>query len=278
MNIKLLSGLLIALTITACQTKNKSSSAEEIAEFSKKVDEIAAQRGITDKETLALKIQVLSIQKTADQFDFHAIAHPCRLEIEDLCASKNDVSDSIKCIKEARKLVSEQCEMALKQRFGGTPLREAQVHRGVLVPKGSTLRYGLFGEVNGAIAAENFIYNGIHFKKGQISFHDTGLSAGSLVSDQYIDGIEYLASGLGPFFNEEGDVVNASLSKDTEIEGVVYMANTQITFHSKGRVESGRVAQAVTVQEESYIVGDRISFKDDGSIDKNSKKLNLFSR
>lgn len=117
---------------------------------------------------------------------------------------------------------------------------------------------------------------GYSLKKGVIGFHKSGISVARLTSNQTIGGIEYLASGLGPFFNENGEVVNATLARDTEIDGILYMAGQQITFHSKGRVNSGRVARAVQVQAASYSPGDMIYFDSKGAV-RDLNRLNLFN-
>ena len=151
------------------------------------------------------------------------------------------------------------------------PLEEAEVYNGVPIPKGSYYRYGRDGKISSVVTFEKIKYKDIDFEKGSIKFNDNGIDVARLASDQKIDGIEYSASGIGPFFNEDGDVVNAVLAKDTEIAGIVYKGGGQITFHSKGRVKSGTVANEITVQGQSFIPGDYIGFRKDGGVTEDSR-------
>lgn len=261
------------LTLFACiafiYISINSAFADSEGELNEKIGEIAAQQGITDKEQLeSLKSQVLSILKTKERFAYRAIKEPCKEDIENYCLDSSDISRSLKCIKDNRDFVSNLCENTLRNQFGSKPLKEAQLYNGVEVPKGSTFFYAPQGRVLGVIAAENFKYRNIHFKKGQIRFHDVGISVGHLVSNQYIDGIKYLADGIGPFFNKNGEVENATLAEDTEITGIVYKGDSQIQFYSKGKVQNGTVAKETTVQGETYMPGNPIWFQRNGEIRK----------
>jgi len=124
------------------------------------------------------------------------------------------------------------------------------------------------GNVLGIKASENFIYKNINFKKGQIRFHYTGISVGHLVSDQYIDGIKYKAGGIGPFFNKDCEVENATLAEDTEIDGILYKGSSQIQYYSHGKVEIGVVAKEVFIQGDFYEAGKHVWFNKDGTIRK----------
>ena len=273
--LSILTGTIVCSFFFSNQTAAAPDKEARAAELDSKLNEIAAERAISKKELTELKIAVMSIAATRDRLALATIRKSCGEEIQLHCSSDRTTSATLNCIKAKRDQTSERCESELNKQFGGKPIPTDQFHLGIPIPKGSIFRYNHHGRIAGVIAADNIRHNGIHFKKGSISFHETGISVGRLVADQYIDGIEYLASGLGPFFNEEGNVVNATLASDTEIAGIVYMADQQITFHSKGRVESGRVAQETTAQGEVYLPGDMIRFNKDNTIRK-TRKLNLY--
>jgi len=238
-------------------------------ELNVKLENMAIQRGITDKaEIEKLKLQVLSILKTRERFTYLDLKEPCKKDIKSYCPDKTDISNTLECIKENRDDVSNLCENALRNAYGSRPIKEAQLYNGVKIPAGSTFFYDPQGNVLGVIASENFKYKNIYFKKGQIRFHPEGISVGHLVSDQYIDSIKYKAGGIGPFFNKKGYVTNATLAENTEIEGIVYKRDTQIEFHRKGKVKHGTVANNVTVQDEVYLSGSIIWFEKNGEIRK----------
>ena len=238
-------------------------------ELNVKLENMAIQRGITDKaEIEKLKLQVLSILKTRERFTYLDLKEPCKEDIKLYCPDISNISNTLECIKENRDDVSNLCENALRNTYGSLPIKEAQLYNGVQIPKGSTFFFDPQGTVLGVITSENFKYKNIYFKKGQIQFHAVGISVGDLVSDQYIDSIKYKAGGIGPFFNKEGYVTNATLAEDTEIEGIVYKIDTQIEFHGKGKVKHGTIANNVTVQDEIYLSGSIIWFDKDGDIRK----------
>ena len=236
-------------------------------ELNEKLKEMAEQKGITDKEQLdSLKSLVISILKTKERFALRALKGPCKEDIEYLCSGSGDISNSLECLKVNRDDVSKLCEDGLRNQFGGKPLKEMELYNGVEIPKGSTFFFDPRGRVLGVIAADHFNYQNIHFRKGQIRFHDVGIAVGHLVTDQYIDGIKYKADGIGPFFNNNGEVENATLAENTEIEGVVYKGGTQIQFHAKGKVKRGTVANRATVQGETYMPDSGIWFQKNGNI------------
>lgn len=248
---------------------NNPAFAIDENELNEKLKIMAEQQGITDKKQLeSLKSQVLSILKMQERFAYLALKDPCKEDIERFCSDRSDVSNSLECIKNNRGHVSNLCENALRNKFGSHPLKEVQLYNGVEIPKGSTFFYDPQGRVLGLRAAENFKYRNIHFKKGQIRFHDVGISVGHLVADQYIDGIKYKAGGIGPFFNKNGEVENATLSEDTEIEGITFKGGTQIQFYTKGKIHSGTVAKKVTIQGNTYMPNSGIWFNKNGEIRK----------
>ncbi len=216
-------------------------------ELDEKITKLAAQSGITDKDRInALRVQVISIIKMKEGLIFEVIVEPCKGDFKRFCSNLLDISTSIECLKNNRNSVTQICEDALKIQFGNLPLKEAGLYKGVVLPKGSILRFNAHGEVIRAIASGNFNYKGLIFKKGQVMFHKTSLHFASLENDQIIDGIKYKAEGIGPFFNENGEVENATLAEDTEIGGIIYKA-TQITFHAKNKVKHGTLAQDITI-------------------------------
>ncbi|ABV37189.1 hypothetical protein Ssed_2582 [Shewanella sediminis HAW-EB3] len=256
----------IIFLLLFCNTLTSAFAVEE-ADLNKKLEELATQYGITDKEQLeSLKIQVLSILKTRERFSFSTLNKPCRDDIERLCSDSGNISSTLMCIKDNREYVSESCENALGNEFGGNPLLHAEVYNGVEMPKGSYFFYNPNGKVLGVIASKNFEYKGINFKKGQIRFHDFGISVGQLVSDQYINGIKYSVDGIGPFFNKEGEIENATLAENSEIAGITYKADSQIQFYSIGKVKSGTVAKETTIQGQTFMPGELIWFKKNGEI------------
>lgn len=236
-------------------------------ELNEKINEVAARQGITDKRQIeTLKLQVISIIKTKEHFTYIAIKEPCKEDILRYCPDISDTSHLLECIKDNRDQVSQICENTLRNQFGSKPLKEAQLYNGVNIPKGSIFFYDPQGNVLGVIASEDIEYRNIRFKKGQLRFHDVGISVGSLTSDQYIDGVKYSADGIGPFFNKNGEVVNATLAEDAEISGIVYKGGTQIQFYSKGKVKSGTVEKEVTVQGKTFSPNSRIRLKESGEI------------
>ena len=256
-------------------------SAEPVSEsdaekLDKRLEVLSAQHGLTDEDRKRLKSDVLAIARTRDRLSLRDVGESCGVELQRFC--RNGVGDSAKlvCIKANRDRVSDVCEAELRKQFGSKPTEVAQHYLGVPIPKGSVYRYNHLDQVSSVILSDDVVFKGIRFKKGAIGFHKSGISVARLTSNQTIGGIEYLASGLGPFFNESGAVVNATLARDTEIDGIVYMAGQQITFHSKGRVNSGRVARAVRVQGASYSPGDMIYFDRKGAV-RDLNKLNLFN-
>jgi hypothetical protein len=258
---------LMHVCIVLIFSASKAAFAISEKELNEKLNEMAAQEGITDKKQLeSLKAQVISIIKTKEHFTYIAIKEPCKEDILRFCPDTNDTSVLLECMKDNRDHVSQNCENTLRNQLGGKPLKEAQLYQGVLVPKGSTFFYDTKGNVLGAIFSENFKYRNIHFKSGQVRFNDVGISYGRLASDQYIDGVKYSADGIGPFFNKNGDIVNATLAENTEISGVLYKAGAQIQFYSKGKVQSGTVAKEVTVQGKTYSPNSAIRFKKSGEI------------
>jgi hypothetical protein len=217
------------------------------SEIDEQITKLVEQNSITDENQInALRSQVRSIIKMKQKMIFDAIVEPCTDDFEKLCSNSNDTSTYIECLKENRKSVTQMCEEALKKQFGNLPLKEAGLYKGVVLPKGSILTFSIHGEVIRAIASENFNYKGLTFKKGQVMFHKTSLHFASLTNDQLIDGIKYKANGIGPFFNENGEVENATLAEDTEIGGIFYKAS-QITFHAKNKVKHGTLAQDITI-------------------------------
>lgn len=118
----------------------------------------------------------------------------------------------------------------------------------------------------GAIVSEDFEYNGLRFKKGQIRFHETGLSVGSLAEDQYIDDVKYKVSRMAIFFHEDGSVENAILAEDTEFGDIMFKGGKQIEFYSSGQVHHGTVAKDVMVQGKACKAGQQIWLNEDGSL------------
>lgn len=257
----------IISSLLFCNALSSAFAVEE-ANLIKKLEELAAEQGITDKEQLeSLKIQVLSILKTREGFSFRGLSKPCKVDIKRFCSNSVKISNTLMCLKDNRESVSESCENALRNEFGGKPLLQDEVYNSVKVPKGSYFFYEPNGKILGVVASQNLQYKDIHFKKGRIRFHDNGISVGHLVSDQYIDGIKYLADGIGPFFNKRGEVENATLAENIEISGVPYKAGSQIQFYSIDKVKSGTVANQTTIQGKIYMPDEQIMFKKNGDID-----------
>jgi hypothetical protein len=237
------------------------------AEFNNKIEEMATEQGITDENQInQLKLRLRAILETKQRFTHMAIQTPCEEDIKRFCKSGASVSETLQCMKENREQVTSLCEDALRNQFGGKPLSEAQLYRGVKIPKGSTFFYDPQGNILGVIASDEFEYNDIHFKNGQVRFHDEGISVAQMVSDQSINGIKYKAEGIGPFFDKDGNVENATLAEDTEIGGVLYKGGTQIQFYSPGKVKSGTVAKEITLFGGTLEAGESIWFNKDGSL------------
>jgi hypothetical protein len=237
-------------------------------EFNAKFREMAAQQGITDEAQLnELKRTVRAILETRERFIVMAVQEPCENDIKRFCSSGEPASKILSCIKANREQVTSVCEEALQNELGGKPLAEKQLYHGVWIPKGSTFFYDSSGKILGAITSEDIEYNGIRFRKGQVRFHEVGLSVGSLVADQIINGIKYKADGIGPFFSKDGNVENATLAEDTEIVGILYKGGTQIMFHpATGHVYMGHLAKDATVHGRNYKAGNVVWFNVDGSL------------
>ena len=243
------------------------TQASDRGELVKKLQEmLSEQKDINDEQKNQLIPQVLSIMATKNKFDYQAIKEPCKGDLERYCSEAASVSESINCIKANRESASRICEDSLKNRFGGKSFPEDKMYAGVLIPKGSHFFYDPSGNILGAIASQDFMYRGIKYKKGQIRLHETGLSFAHLTEDQLIDGTKYMADGIGPFFNKDGYVENATLAEDTQIGGVLYKGGTPIQFYTKGQVKSGTVAEKIEVLGKSYEAGKPIWFKKDGSL------------
>lgn len=228
---------------------------------------MAAERGITDQDQInQLKLKLRAMLATQERFTQMAIRAPCEGDIERFCESDASASQLLQCMKENREQVSSLCEDALRNQFGGKPINEAQLYHGVMIPKGSTFFYDPQGNILGVNASDEFEYKGIRFKNGQVRFHEEGVSFAQMVSDQFINGIKYKADGIGPFFDKDGNVENATLAEDAEFGGVLYKGGTQIQFYSFGKVKSGTVAQETILLGKTIGAGEVVWFDNDGSL------------
>ena len=109
------------------------------AEINSKLDEYAAEHGITGKDLAILKIQTMSIVATKNRMSLDRLKKSCSGEIQQHCPNEVSRSATLTCIKDSRDLVSETCETALRKEFGGQPTIADQQHLGILIPKGSIL-------------------------------------------------------------------------------------------------------------------------------------------
>lgn len=258
----------IFLILAVCSYLSISLSlAADIPEIDKIIKEMLSGReSLSEEQKNQLKLQVLSIVATKNKFDYRAIKKSCKEDLEKICSSKEGVTEKLECIKENRVQVSQICEDSLRNTFGGKPFTEDKMYAGVLLPKKSHFFYDPHGNILGAIASKKFEYNGIEFRKGQVRFHETGLSVAHLTKNQEINGIRYKADGIGPFFDKDGNVSNATLAEDVEISGVYYKGSSQIMFDSFGKVQQGRLAKDVSIAGKDYKTGKTISFRKDGTI------------
>jgi len=259
--------VIVLIFALSCNLFISNSIAADISEIDKKMEEIFSGReNISEEQKNQMRLQVLSIIATKTKFDYRAIKDPCKEDIERFCSAIEDIEKILDCIKKSRNQVSQICENSLRNKFGGNPFSEEKMYARVLLPKGSYFFYNPRGKILGAIASENFEYRGIEYKKGQIRFHETGLSVAHLTKDQVINGIKYKEGGLGPFFDKNGNVTNATLAEDTEISGIYYKRNGQIMFNSDGTVEQGRLAKDASINGKSYKAGSVLSFQTNGTI------------
>jgi len=238
-------------------------------ELDEKLNEIAEQHGITDKEKLEqlkeqIKKQVESILATKKKLSYSLIQIPCKADIERLCLDANSVSEIIQCLKDNRNSVTPECEKVLRNEFGSKPLKEAQLYNGVIIPAGSTFFYDRSGNILGIDASEDVKYKDILFQKGPIWLHEGGIGVGRLVKDQYIGGIKYASDGIGPFFYENGTVKNATLAEDTVINGVIYQKDGQIVFHPDGKVSMGTIGAETKISGILLKTGTRLSINREG--------------
>jgi hypothetical protein len=244
-----------------------ASYALDDAEFNKKFEEMAAEQGITDEDQInQLKLKLKAILDTKERFTYMALQTPCEEDIKRFCKLGASISEILQCMKDNRDQVTSMCGEALRNQFGSKPLNEAQIYHGVKIPKGSTFFYDPQGNILGAIASDEFVHNSIRFKKGQVRFHEEGISVAHLASDQFIDGIKYSADGIGPFFDKDGNVENATLAEDTQINGVLYKGGAGIMFYSPGEVRTGTVAQEIILSGETLEAGMPVWFNNDGSL------------
>jgi len=252
--------------IVSCLMVSVSIAADS-SEIDKKIEEIfSGKENISEEQKNQMKLQVLSIMATKNKFDYRAIKKICKEDLDRFCSTKDNVTEILECIKANRNQVSQICEDSLKNTFGGKSFPEDRMHAGVMLPKGSYFFYNPRGDILGAVASENFTYNGIEFKKGQVRFHETGLSVAHLTKDQDINGVKYKADGLGPFFDKNGNVENATLAEDTNVSGVFYKQNTQIMFNSDRTVQLGRLAKDASIDGKTYKAGSQLSFQANGTI------------
>lgn len=260
---------LIAPGLTVLIASAQPALAVSDKEIDARISEMAAKQGITDKNQLeALRNEVKSISRTIETFAMMHVKEPCAGDFERFCSARTATSDSLDCIKEHRDNVTQMCEEALRNEFGGKPMKEAQLYHGVLLPKGSTFFYDPSGNVLGAQASQEFDYKGIKYKAGQIRFHEEGLSFATLVEDQSIHGAKYKAEGIGPFFGKDGNIENATLAENAEFGSILYKSGTQVTFYPGRKVQTGVLARDAAIEGENHKAGTGVRFNEDGTLDK----------
>jgi hypothetical protein len=259
---------IVLIFTLSCNLFTSNSIAADTSDIDKKIEEMFSGReNISEEQKSQLKLQFLAIMATKTKFEYRAIKEPCKKDIERFCSTTEDIEQILDCIKKNRNQASKICENSLKNTFGGNPFSKETMHAGVLLPKGSYFFYNPHGEILGAMVSKSFKYKEIEYKKGQVRFHETGLSVAHLTKDQVINGIKYKADGLGPFFDKNGNVTNATLAEDTEILGIYYKRNGQIMFNSDGTVKRGRLAKDTSINGKPYKAGRNLSYQTDGTIE-----------
>ncbi len=227
----------------------------------------ARKQGLSEKKDIdQLVKKVSTILFVKNRFAVKKLYGPCSKDIKAHCNTINNGHDLIDCLENNRDVVSHSCEKALKTEIGSKPLKEDQLYKGVLLPKGSTFFYDHNGNVIGAIASKNFQYKEIFFKKGQIRFHDEGIKVGTLSKDQYINGKKYNAKLLNLFFHDNGVVENGFLAEDTKIGDVLYMGSTQLELFPDGNVQHGTIVDSSKINGHVYPAGTTIWFNRNGTV------------
>ena len=270
-----------------------TSFALDEVDFDNKVNEMIAERDITDEKEIAkIKLQVRGILLMKERMIYSAIQTPCAKEISRFCNNNMSISETIECIKNNRNQVAESCEKELAKQLGSIPLRTSEVYKGVKLPQGTVFYYpDPFDKNTLAILSENIEHNGIHFKKGQMYFHEAGISSGTLAGEQIVNGIKLsnrisfhktgkLRSGLlventdfegiqykggrEIVFLENGEVESGVLAEDTAFKGIQFKGGKEIHFFSKNKVRYGILAKTTSINGKVYETGQTIYFNQDG--------------
>jgi hypothetical protein len=202
-------------------------------------------------------VPMRAIIGTLEALSYDNLKAPCATELAQLCRAARTPAQYGACLKKNRDSVSPACEVAIRNEFGGKPLKEPTLYRDVLLPVGSWFFYDDHGEVIGAITSGSTQSRGIEYKAGQIRFNQTGISVGDLARDQTFNGIRYAAGEIALFLYDNDQVETAILSADTSIQGRTYKGGTQIHFYESGNVQMGHLAPG----------GELIVLGEDGSVE-----------
>jgi hypothetical protein len=143
------------------------------------------------------------------------------------------------------------------------PLKTSEIYKGVKLPEGTIFYYDDFGEIRMAFLSENIVHEGIHFKNGQLYFHETGISCGTLNGEQMIDGIKYSNVVC---FDLNGNVSRAFLVENTKIDGILYKGRKEINYYPSKKVKNGTVAERTNINGKIYEAGQSVLFNQNGTL------------